>query len=47
MALVQQTCAQVYVLDYGCMIFEGTAKEMLTADSVRAAYLGVSTTTAS
>jgi ABC-type branched-subunit amino acid transport system ATPase component/branched-subunit amino acid ABC-type transport system permease component len=44
MALVQQTCAHVYVLDYGTMIFEGTAQQMLTADSVRAAYLGVSTT---
>jgi ABC-type branched-subunit amino acid transport system ATPase component/ABC-type branched-subunit amino acid transport system permease subunit len=47
MALVQQTCAHVYVLDYGSLIFEGTAQQMLTADSVRAAYLGVSTTTAS
>jgi ABC-type branched-subunit amino acid transport system ATPase component len=46
MALVQQTCAQVYVLDYGSMIFEGTPREMLTADTVRAAYLGVSTTEA-
>jgi ABC-type branched-subunit amino acid transport system ATPase component len=46
MALVQQTCAQVYVLDYGSMIFEGTPREMLTAESVRAAYLGVSTTEA-
>jgi ABC-type branched-subunit amino acid transport system ATPase component/branched-subunit amino acid ABC-type transport system permease component len=45
MALVQQTCAHVYVLDYGSMIFEGTAQQMLTADAVRAAYLGVSTTT--
>jgi ABC-type branched-subunit amino acid transport system ATPase component/branched-subunit amino acid ABC-type transport system permease component len=45
MALVQQTCAHVYVLDYGSMIFEGTPQQMLTADSVRAAYLGVSTTT--
>jgi ABC-type branched-subunit amino acid transport system ATPase component/branched-subunit amino acid ABC-type transport system permease component len=46
MALVQQTCAQVYVLDYGSMIFEGTPRQMLTADSVRAAYLGVTTTEA-
>ena len=46
MALVQQTCAQVYVLDYGSMIFQGTPQEMLTAESVRAAYLGVSTTEA-
>ena len=44
MALVQQTCAQVYVLDYGSMIFQGTPQEMLTAETVRAAYLGVSTT---
>ena len=46
MALVQQTCAHVYVLDYGSMIFEGTAQQMLTADAVRAAYLGVTTTEA-
>jgi ABC-type branched-subunit amino acid transport system ATPase component/branched-subunit amino acid ABC-type transport system permease component len=46
MALVQQTCAQVYVLDYGSMIFQGTPQEMLTAESVRAAYLGVTTTEA-
>jgi ABC-type branched-subunit amino acid transport system ATPase component/branched-subunit amino acid ABC-type transport system permease component len=46
MALVQQTCAQVYVLDYGSLIFEGTPQQMLTADTVRAAYLGVSTTEA-
>jgi ABC-type branched-subunit amino acid transport system ATPase component/branched-subunit amino acid ABC-type transport system permease component len=41
MALVQQTCAQVYVLDFGCLIFEGSAQQMLTAQAVRAAYLGV------
>jgi len=46
MALVHQTCAQVYVLDYGSMIFEGTPRQMLTAETVRAAYLGVSTTEA-
>jgi ABC-type branched-subunit amino acid transport system ATPase component/branched-subunit amino acid ABC-type transport system permease component len=46
MALVNQTCAQVYVLDYGTMIFEGTPRQMLTAETVRAAYLGVSTTEA-
>jgi ABC-type branched-subunit amino acid transport system ATPase component/branched-subunit amino acid ABC-type transport system permease component len=44
MALVQQTCAQVYVLDFGRMVFEGTAQEMLAAEAVRAAYLGVSIT---
>ncbi|MCW2931250.1 MAG: transporter related, partial [Actinomycetia bacterium] len=40
MALVQQACERVYVLDFGCLIFEGTAQEMLTAQAVRAAYLG-------
>jgi ABC-type branched-subunit amino acid transport system ATPase component/branched-subunit amino acid ABC-type transport system permease component len=46
MALVQQTCAQVYVLDFGCLIFDGTAQQMLTAQAVRAAYLGVPATEA-
>ena len=45
-ALVQQTCAHVYVLDHGSMIFEGTPQQMLTAETVRAAYLGVTTTEA-
>jgi ABC-type branched-subunit amino acid transport system ATPase component/branched-subunit amino acid ABC-type transport system permease component len=40
MALVQQTCEQVYVLDFGRMIFEGTAQEMMASDVVRTAYLG-------
>jgi ABC-type branched-subunit amino acid transport system ATPase component len=40
MALVQQTCEQVYVLDFGRMIFEGTAQEMMTSEVVRTAYLG-------
>jgi ABC-type branched-subunit amino acid transport system ATPase component len=40
MALVQQACERVYVLDFGCLIFEGSAREMLAAQSVRAAYLG-------
>jgi ABC-type branched-subunit amino acid transport system ATPase component/branched-subunit amino acid ABC-type transport system permease component len=40
MALVQQTCKQVYVLDFGEMIFEGTAQEMLGSGVVREAYLG-------
>jgi ABC-type branched-subunit amino acid transport system ATPase component len=44
MALVQQACAEVYVLDFGRMVFEGTAHEMLDAEAVRAAYLGVSST---
>jgi ABC-type branched-subunit amino acid transport system ATPase component/branched-subunit amino acid ABC-type transport system permease component len=40
MALVQQTCEEVYVLDFGEMIFEGTAQEMLVSEVVREAYLG-------
>jgi ABC-type branched-subunit amino acid transport system ATPase component/ABC-type branched-subunit amino acid transport system permease subunit len=40
MALVQQTCEQVYVLDFGEMIFEGTAQKMLASEIVREAYLG-------
>jgi ABC-type branched-subunit amino acid transport system ATPase component/branched-subunit amino acid ABC-type transport system permease component len=40
MALVQQACERVYVLDFGCLIFEGSAREMLASPSVRAAYLG-------
>jgi ABC-type branched-subunit amino acid transport system ATPase component/branched-subunit amino acid ABC-type transport system permease component len=40
LALVQQTCEHVYVLDFGQMLFEGTAEEMLTSDVVRVAYLG-------
>jgi ABC-type branched-subunit amino acid transport system ATPase component len=40
MALVQQVCDRVYVLDFGRMLFEGTATEMLGSDIVRAAYLG-------
>jgi ABC-type branched-subunit amino acid transport system ATPase component len=40
MALVRQVCAHIYVLDFGRLVFEGTADEMLASDVVRAAYLG-------
>ncbi|MCU1455159.1 MAG: transporter related protein [Acidimicrobiales bacterium] len=40
MALVQQICNHVYVLDFGQLIFEGSTPEMLASDVVRAAYLG-------
>jgi ABC-type branched-subunit amino acid transport system ATPase component/ABC-type branched-subunit amino acid transport system permease subunit len=40
MALVQQVCDRVYVLDFGRMLFEGTATEMIGSEIVRAAYLG-------
>jgi len=40
MSLVQQVCDRVYVLDFGRMLFEGTAAEMISSEVVRAAYLG-------
>jgi ABC-type branched-subunit amino acid transport system ATPase component len=40
MALVRQVCAHIYVLDFGRLVFEGTADEMLASEVVRAAYLG-------
>ncbi len=40
MSLVQRVCDRVYVLDFGRMLFEGTASEMLGSEVVRAAYLG-------
>jgi ABC-type branched-subunit amino acid transport system ATPase component/branched-subunit amino acid ABC-type transport system permease component len=40
MALVRQVCQNIYVLDFGQMIFEGTAAEMLASPIVRNAYLG-------
>jgi ABC-type branched-subunit amino acid transport system ATPase component len=40
MALVQQTCDRVWVLDFGQLIFDGTPREMLQDQAVHAAYLG-------
>jgi ABC-type branched-subunit amino acid transport system ATPase component len=40
MALVQQTCDHVWVLDFGRLIFDGTPREMLEDPAVHAAYLG-------
>jgi ABC-type branched-subunit amino acid transport system ATPase component len=40
MTLVRQVCDYVYVLDFGQLIFEGTAAEMESSAEVRAAYLG-------
>jgi len=40
MALVRQVCENIYVLDFGQMVFEGTAAEMLASPIVRSAYLG-------
>ncbi len=40
MALVRQVCQNIYVLDFGQLVFEGTAAEMLASPIVRSAYLG-------
>jgi ABC-type branched-subunit amino acid transport system ATPase component len=40
MTLVRDICDYVYVLDFGQLIFEGTAEEMQDSAQVRAAYLG-------
>jgi ABC-type branched-subunit amino acid transport system ATPase component len=40
MELVLQVCDYLYVLDFGRLLFEGTADEAVASDVVRAAYLG-------
>jgi ABC-type branched-subunit amino acid transport system ATPase component len=40
MTLVNRLCDYVYVLDFGKLIFEGTATELGASEIVRAAYLG-------
>lgn len=40
MALVRQVCRNIYVLDFGQLVFEGTPTEMLASPVVRSAYLG-------
>jgi ABC-type branched-subunit amino acid transport system ATPase component len=40
MTLVRAICDYVYVLDFGRLIFEGTAQEMQDSGQVRSAYLG-------
>ena len=40
MALVSEICQQIYVLDFGKIIYQGTTKEALSSDLVKAAYLG-------
>jgi ABC-type branched-subunit amino acid transport system ATPase component/branched-subunit amino acid ABC-type transport system permease component len=39
-ALVADVCAYVYVLDFGHLIFEGSATEAMENPAVRSAYLG-------
>ena len=40
MALVTDVCDQVYVLDFGQLIFAGTPAEVAASPLVQAAYLG-------
>jgi len=40
MALVMDVCEYIYVMDFGRVIFSGTASEVRQSDIVRAAYLG-------
>jgi ABC-type branched-subunit amino acid transport system ATPase component/branched-subunit amino acid ABC-type transport system permease component len=40
MSLVRQICDHIYVLDFGRLLFQGTAHEMTHSETVRAAYLG-------
>ncbi|MCX4092514.1 branched-chain amino acid ABC transporter permease/ATP-binding protein [Nocardia sp. alder85J] len=43
MTLVREICDQVYVLDFGALIFAGSPADMHTSPQVRAAYLGDAT----
>jgi ABC-type branched-subunit amino acid transport system ATPase component len=40
MALVRAVCSYIYVLDFGRLIYEGAASDVLSAEIVKAAYLG-------
>jgi ABC-type branched-subunit amino acid transport system ATPase component len=40
MALVSEICQQIYVLDFGKIIYQGTTNDALSSDLVKAAYLG-------
>jgi ABC-type branched-subunit amino acid transport system ATPase component len=40
MSLVAEVCSYVYVLDFGQLIFEGSAAETMASEVVAAAYLG-------
>jgi ABC-type branched-subunit amino acid transport system ATPase component len=40
MALVRAVCSYISVLDFGRLIYEGTAADVLSAEIVKAAYLG-------
>jgi ABC-type branched-subunit amino acid transport system ATPase component len=40
MSLIRQLCTYIYVLDFGQLICQGEAQEVLAADIVKRAYLG-------
>ena len=40
MSLVMRICERIAVLDFGCLIYEGTADEVASSPVVRQAYLG-------
>ncbi len=40
MSLVADVCTQIYVLDFGRLIWSGPTAEAMTSETVRAAYLG-------
>jgi ABC-type branched-subunit amino acid transport system ATPase component len=40
MTLVAGVCTQIYVLDFGRIIYSGTTAEALASDTVKSAYLG-------
>jgi ABC-type branched-subunit amino acid transport system ATPase component len=46
MALVLRVCADIYVLDFGKLLFRGTPAEVRTSPVVQAAYLGSETESA-
>lgn len=41
MSLVMNICQYIYVVDFGKLIFEGTAKDVSGSEIVQSAYLGV------
>jgi ABC-type branched-subunit amino acid transport system ATPase component len=40
MALVNQVCEEIYVMDFGRLIFSGPPQEVMSSEMVQAAYLG-------
>jgi branched-chain amino acid transport system permease protein len=40
MALVMDVCDDIFVLDFGTLIFEGTPEEVQSSEKVQAAYFG-------